>query len=612
MSTKSIQSQALLERALNFQKAGQLDMAIEHYRKILETEKTNPDALHLCGVALGGKDQFEEAETMLRDALTVHPDKQYVHNNLGSLLRKTGRQLDAKNHFKKAIEISPGYFDGLLNFGNICLDLDEVETAWPALLKAHNLLPNDPRPFNGLGTVKRKEGKFAEAIEYYDKAIELFPNYALAYYNKGMTQRQSGDLEGGILSLQKSLEISPNVPNSLNMLGTIYNQLDEVDKSIAAFELAIEIAPEDMNSHLELNQVLWTSDRTENHLQSFVRARAKKPQSVLLCCGHGASLTTGDRHEEAEEAYRSGLKIDGNSVMALDGLAQSLRKQKRFEEALPYHRKIEDLGIKKPLAQMGFARTLMHLGDFAAALEKLEECDEVASEVAQIDQEQFALVALCYKNLGDPRAEYYLNFEDFVVPFEIETPTGFGSVEEFNAALLERLKALHTAKNHPMEQTLRNGSQTYGRLFDLDDPLIEKVRLAQEECIARYLAGLPKDDAHPFLRRNKGTFRFTDNFSVRLKKGGYHTNHIHSHGWISSAYYVEVPEEVSTTSDKAGWINFGRPNELPGCDDEPDKWIQPKPGVLALFPSYIYHGTEPFVSDSYRTTVVFDALPGKN
>lgn len=612
MSTKSIQSQALLERALNFQKVGQLDMAIDHYRKILETEKNNPDALHLCGVALGGKGQFDEAETMLRDALEVHPDKQYVHNNLGSLLRKTGRQLDAKNHFKRAIEISPGYFDGLLNFGNICLDLDQVETAWPALLKAHNLLPNDPRPFNGLGTVKRKEGNFAEAIEYYDKAIELFPNYDLAHYNKGMALRLAGRLDEAIVSIQKCLEINPRVPHALNLLGTIYNQLNEVDKSIAAFELTIEIAPENLGAHFELNQVLWTSDQTDKHLQSYVQARSIRPQSVTLCCGHGASLITGGRLEEAEEAYRGGLKIDGDSVLALDGLAQCLRKQKRFEEALPYHRKIQDLGIKKPLAQMGFARTLMHLGDFAAALEKLEECDEAASEVAQIDQEQFALIALCYKNLGDPRAEYYLNFEDFVVPFEIETPAGFGSVEEFNAALLDRLKTLHTAKNHPMEQTVRNGSQTYGRLFDLDDPLIEKIRLAQEECIARYLAGLPKDDAHPFLRRNKGTFHFTDNFSVRLKRGGYHTNHIHSHGWISSAYYVEVPEEVSTTSDKAGWINFGRPNELPGCDNEPDKWIQPKPGVLALFPSYIYHGTEPFVSDSYRTTVVFDALPGKN
>lgn len=612
MSTKSIKSHALLERALNFQKAGQLDVAIDHYREILTTEKDNPDALNLCGVALGGKEEYEEAEEMMRKALEVHPNKQYVHNNLGSLYKKTRRPEDAKKQFRKATEISPGYFDALLNLGNINLDLDNLAEAWPPLLRAHNLLPQDPRPFNALGTVKRKEGEFEEAIDYFDKAITISPNYDLAYYNKGMSLRQAGRPEEAIAPLQKCLEINPNIPNALNLLGTIYNQLNEVDKSVAAFQLVIEMAPENLSAHLELNQVLWTSGRTEQHLHSYVLARTIRPKSVILCCGHGASLTTGSRHEEAEEAYRAGLKIDENSVMALDGLSQCLRKQKRFEDALPYHRKIESLGIKKPLAQLGFARTLMHLGDYEAALKKLEECDEDGALEAEIDQEQFALIALCLKHLGDPRAEYYLNYEEFVRPFEIRTPEGFGSVEEFNVALLERLKTLHTAKNHPMEQTVRNGSQTYGNLFDIEDPLIDKIRLAQEECIGRYLAGLPKDDKHPFLRRNDGTFHFMDNFSVRLKQGGYHTNHIHSHGWISSAYYVEVPDEVATSDTKAGWINYGRPNELPGYDDEPDKWIQPKPGVLALFPSYIYHGTEPFLSDSYRTTVVFDALPGEN
>lgn len=608
---KSIQSQALLQRALGFQKAGQIDVAIQHYRKILESEPNSPDALHLCGVALGGVAEVKEAESMLHKALKVHPQKYFVHNNLGSLLKKNGRLDEAREQFKKAIDLSPGYSDALLNFGNVCLDLGDRDAAWPALQQAHFQLPNDPRPFNGLGTVKRQEGNFIEAIEFYDQALGMRPNYALAHYNKALALKSMGKLDEALECLQKFLEIEPNVAQALNTMGTIYHQKGDADKSIAAFELALDIAPEDIFSHLELNQVLWTHDRTENHLQSFVRARAIRPHSTLLCCAHAASLTTGGRHEEAEEVYRAGLNINDNDVQSLDGLSQSLRKQGRFEEALPYHQKIESLGIKKPLAQLGYARTLIHMGEFSDALKKLEECVESEAELAKIDQEHFALKALCYKNLGDPRAGYYLNFDEFVVPFEIETPKGFRNVEEFNAALLDRLKTLHTAKNHPMEQTLRNGSQTYGRLFDLDDPLIGQIRQAQEECIARYLAGLPKDSEHPFLKRNDGTFHFTDNFSVRLKQGGYHTNHIHSHGWISSAYYVEVPEEVATTDDKAGWINFGRPNELPGCDDEPDKWIQPRAGVLALFPSYIYHGTEPFVSDSYRTTVVFDALPGK-
>ena len=38
----------------------------------------------------------------------------------------------------------------------------------------------------------------------------------------------------------------------------------------------------------------------------------------------------------------------------------------------------------------------------------------------------------------------------------------------------------------------------------------------------------------------------------------------------------------------------------------PDKCVEPKVGLLALFPSYFWHGTEPFQSNENRLTVAFD------
>jgi len=41
----------------------------------------------------------------------------------------------------------------------------------------------------------------------------------------------------------------------------------------------------------------------------------------------------------------------------------------------------------------------------------------------------------------------------------------------------------------------------------------------------------------------------------------------------------------------------------------PRRVIRPEPGKLALFPSYMWHGTVPFDDDQPRVTIAFDMTP---
>ena len=67
-------------------------------------------------------------------------------------------------------------------------------------------------------------------------------------------------------------------------------------------------------------------------------------------------------------------------------------------------------------------------------------------------------------------------------------------------------------------------------------------------------------------------------------------NHLHPAGWISSAYYVSLPEATKAGDSQEGWIKFGEPRwTTPKCGVE--KVVQPKEGRLVLFPSYMWHGT---------------------
>ena len=142
-----------------------------------------------------------------------------------------------------------------------------------------------------------------------------------------------------------------------------------------------------------------------------------------------------------------------------------------------------------------------------------------------------------------------------------------------------------------------------------------KARIAQAvDCYIARVRTLPSDETHPFLGRIAPRWRFSDSWSSRLRSGGFHTNHVHSHGWISSCYYVALPPAITdadrNTHPQAGWLRFGVPDiEVAGGDPAPRRAERPRVGRLVLFPSFMWHGTVPFSDTLPRLTVAFDVMP---
>jgi hypothetical protein len=91
---------------------------------------------------------------------------------------------------------------------------------------------------------------------------------------------------------------------------------------------------------------------------------------------------------------------------------------------------------------------------------------------------------------------------------------------------------------------------------------------------------------------------------VRLTGEGFHVNHVHPAGWISSAFYVALPEASMGGVTHSGWLSLGEATEL-GLDLPPVRMVEPKPGRLVLFPSTMWHGTRSFAAGE-RLTVAFD------
>jgi len=113
----------------------------------------------------------------------------------------------------------------------------------------------------------------------------------------------------------------------------------------------------------------------------------------------------------------------------------------------------------------------------------------------------------------------------------------------------------------------------------------------------------------PLRRRNTGKSQIEGAWSVRLRPAGFHIDHVHQMGWLSSACHVELPAVAADEHRREGWLKFGEPGVPTQPALGPERFVRPEPGRLVLFPSYMWHGTVPFSGDEDRLTIAFDVIP---
>ena len=85
------------------------------------------------------------------------------------------------------------------------------------------------------------EGKYAEAIADYTKAIELDPNYAIAYNNLGNPYHNLNKYEKAIEYYTKAIELDPKYAIAYSNRGNSYYGLKDYEKAIADCTKAIEL-----------------------------------------------------------------------------------------------------------------------------------------------------------------------------------------------------------------------------------------------------------------------------------------------------------------------------------------------------------------------------------
>jgi tetratricopeptide (TPR) repeat protein len=243
-------------------------------------------------VALGGLTWrqcrlYADPGTFWRAALARNSDAWLAHNNLGSFLFERGQVDEAMAHFKRAVEIAPGY------------------------AKAQ---------YNLAGALNEK-GQVDEAIAHFQRALEIQPNYSMAHYQLGEILRQRGQLDEAITHFQRAVEIHPEYADAQNALGVTLLRKGQVDEAITHLQEALELRPDRAEDHNNLAGVLWQRGRVAEAITHYQKALALRPDYALAHHNLGKLLQQEGQVREAIAHYQSALEIQPDFAAARGSLA---------------------------------------------------------------------------------------------------------------------------------------------------------------------------------------------------------------------------------------------------------------------------------------------------
>lgn len=403
------------------------------------------------------------------------------------------------------------------------------------------------------------------ALSWFDRALGVDPGNADLWLGKAQALDVMGDTKGALAIARQLADQAPGWLEGLRFLAQLRLARGEAEFA-NHYAAAVRKVPRDPNIWYDWANQLAAMDRFGEAAGIAANASRQffaQPEFQL---------------QHATHASAAGDLACADSLFAK--IAVDTAERKRTE-----------------------ARHRIRSGQFESA----EELLIAATSENSADIAAWALLGLVWRALDRHEADWM--YEETQLCRSMKLRGCDGEALDAAARLLHKL---HDKAALPIGQSLRGGTQTRGNLFDRLEPELAALRQAIEATLEEYRAMLPPEDLrHPLLRHRSIAWHLAGSWSVRLSCGGdHHKSHIHPSGVISSALYLEVPDNTAEKDPQAGWLELGRPPADLMLDLEPLAVIKPEPGHLALFPSTLYHGTRPF-SDGSRLSVAFDVVPAR-
>ncbi len=153
--------------------------------------------------------QFAKARAIYEELSAKYPEV----TQFGPLMARTyyseGDKAKAIEHLRAALAKDPGNVEVQLLLGNVLIETGQADEGKRVLESVDESKVSDPTVYLNVGISMINEGKQAEAVTWFEKAIARFPDHPDAYYYRGISKLTLGETAAAKADLEKFVSMAP-------------------------------------------------------------------------------------------------------------------------------------------------------------------------------------------------------------------------------------------------------------------------------------------------------------------------------------------------------------------------------------------------------------------
>jgi protein O-GlcNAc transferase len=293
----------LLARALDHHGSGNLTEAARCYREFLRQNPGHPHGLYLFGCLKSQDGDNVEAAGLLRQAVAVAPGIADYHHALGWALTGSEKYEDAERCFQRAIA-----------------------------------LENRAEFHSSVGTLRKRQQRFSEAIAAYREALRLDSSLTDTHYNLGNALRANGDAEEALESFRRALKLNGSHFHSLAALGQMMHAAARNGEAAEHFKKALALQPQDTDVLCDLGDILQQSGDLGEAVALYQRALQVNPRLARGWYSGGCVEISRRDYVSAIVCFQKAVELQPDWLEARHNLARALYEVGQVSAALAHFR----------------------------------------------------------------------------------------------------------------------------------------------------------------------------------------------------------------------------------------------------------------------------------
>ena len=294
----------------------ELDMTVDCYRKVLESNPLNQEVLVKLATVLQTyfPENTDETIDCYERLLSFDNDKAQIYYELGHLYLRKEDKINSISAFKLAL----------------------------------NETPDNPFYNNSLAYAYSKAELYEDAIEHYQKAIELNPDNewtSIICHALGSIYAENLDnMEAAVATFHAGIILDPKNYDLYIALGDLHMAEYDLDKAIKAYCDAITINPDDYRGYSKCGIALWEKDFLEEALVSYHKAIELNPENEFAHNNLGILYLDGLMDaEEALEYFETAIELNPNYTLAYFNAGRASQAMDFTNDAANYYQMAIDL-----------------------------------------------------------------------------------------------------------------------------------------------------------------------------------------------------------------------------------------------------------------------------